>query len=75
MKAAVLFALCVIAIIGLAGCGTSPAGPASIKGECQVFQDPGFAVQGKRPKDQRAIDTQWLEPGIGAGCFKRPTHI
>lgn len=63
----------IIALIGavaLAGCvGKTPA---SVQGgECKVFRDPGFAVQGKRLKDK-----QWIgrtqETGIQVCNWKRP---
>jgi hypothetical protein len=47
--------------------------PASVNGECKVFSDPGFAVQGKRLKDK-----QWIgktqEQGIQVCNWKRPTN-
>lgn len=48
--------------------------PASVEeGECKVFDDPGFAVQGKRLKDK-----QWIgrtqEKGITVCDWKRPTR-
>jgi len=53
----------------LAGCGKHI--PATIKGECDVFTDPGFAVQGKRLKDK-----QWIgktqESGIKVCGWERP---
>lgn len=55
----------------LAGCvGKTPA---SVQGgECKVFHDPGFAVQGKRLKDK-----QWIgrtqETGIEVCGWKRPS--
>jgi hypothetical protein len=46
--------------------------PASVSGECRVFHDPGFAVQGKRLKDK-----QWIgktqEQGIQVCNWKRPS--
>ena len=55
----------------LAGCAGQM--PASVSGECRVFHDPGFAVQGKRLKDK-----QWIgktqETGIGVCHWKRPTQ-
>jgi hypothetical protein len=55
--------------LSLAGCGG--VGPASVAGECRVFTDPGFAVQGKRLKDK-----QWVgraqETGINVCGWKRP---
>lgn len=66
MKIATIFFLCVL----LAGCaGSMPASVAG--GECKVFTDPGFAVQGKRLKDK-----QWIgatqEKGITVCRWKRP---
>lgn len=47
--------------------------PASVEGECKVFDDPGFAVQGKRLKDK-----QWIgatqEKGIAVCKWRRPTQ-
>jgi len=59
------------AALALAGCvGYRPA---SIEGECKVFSDPGFAVQGKRLKDK-----QWIgktqEQGITVCGWKRPKN-
>ena len=47
--------------------------PASVAGECQVFTDPGFAVQGKRLKDKRWIGAA-QEKGIAVCKWKRPTQ-
>jgi len=57
----------------LSGCAGH--GPGSVMGgECKVFNDPGFAVQGKRHKDKAWIgETQ--EKGIDVCKWKRPTHI
>lgn len=45
--------------------------PASVGGECRVFSDPGFAVRGKRLKDD-----QWIgatqEKGIQVCGWTRP---
>jgi len=54
----------------VSGCaGVSPASIAG--GECKVFKDPGFAVRGKRLKDD-----QWIgktqESGIEVCGWKRP---
>jgi hypothetical protein len=55
----------------LAGCANMR--PASVEGECRVFSDPGFAVQGKRLKDK-----QWIgktqEQGITVCGWKRPKN-
>jgi hypothetical protein len=53
----------------LAGCANNR--PATVDGECRVFTDPGFAVQGKRLKDK-----QWIgatqEKGIAVCGWQRP---
>lgn len=54
----------------LAGCASTPK-PASIEGECRVFHDPGFAVQGKTSRDQRWISGA-QEAGIASCGWKRP---
>jgi hypothetical protein len=65
-----LFILAVVAVV-LAGCAGMR--PASVEGECKVFTDPGFAVQGKRLKDK-----QWIgktqEQGITVCGWKRPKN-
>jgi hypothetical protein len=67
MKIAVALALALL----LGACaGTTPA---TINGECQVFTDPGFAVQGKRLKDKRWIGAT-QEKGIEICHWKRPTQ-
>lgn len=68
MKIASLIFVCAL----LAGCAGSM--PASVQGgECKIFNDPGFAVQGKRLKDK-----QWIgavqEKGIAVCKWKRPTQ-
>ena len=67
MKAAILLT----AALALAGC--TGIKPASVEGECKVFKDPGFAVQGKRLKDK-----QWIgatqEKGISVCKWRRPTQ-
>lgn len=56
----------------LAGCGTNR--PASVAGgECKVFTDPGFAVQGKRLKDRKWIG-KTQEKGISICKWVRPTE-
>lgn len=56
---------------GLLMTGCAGQLPASVNGECRVFSDPGFAVQGKRLKDK-----QWIgktqEQGIQVCNWKRP---
>lgn len=65
-----LFLLMII-ISAVTGCATKF--PASVNGECRVFHDPGFAVQGKRLRDK-----QWIgatqETGIEICGWKRPTQ-
>jgi hypothetical protein len=63
--------LAIFAAAFMAGCAGQT--PASVEnGECKVFSDPGFAVQGKRLKDK-----QWIgktqEQGISVCGWKRPT--
>jgi hypothetical protein len=59
------------AALALGGCGT--LAPATVKGECDVFRDPGFAVQGRR-----LADKQWIgrtqEAGIAVCGWKRPAR-
>lgn len=66
MKWAVVFA-------GLTLAGCAGVRPASVAGECKVFSDPGFAVQGKRLKDK-----QWIgktqEQGISVCGWQRPKN-
>lgn len=54
----------------LTGCASAPK-PASIEGECRVFSDPGFPVQGKTLRDQRWISVT-QEAGIASCGWKRP---
>lgn len=54
--------------LALAACQT---GPASVKGECTIFSDPGFAVRGERPVDSRWI-ARTQESGIAACGWQRP---
>lgn len=64
-------ALIVLALsVMLAGCAGSS--PASVEGECRVFTDPGFAVQGKRLQDRRWIGAT-QEKGIQVCKWARPT--
>lgn len=60
--------LCVIVSV-VTGCAGKM--PASVGGECRVFDDPGFAVRGKR-----LVDSQWIgrtqEKGIEVCGWKRP---
>jgi hypothetical protein len=62
-----------VILAGLALAGCAGMNPASVGGECKVFKDPGFAVQGKRLKDK-----QWIgktqETGISVCNWKRPTQ-
>lgn len=61
----------ILLVLLLGGC--TGFKPASVEGECKVFDDdPGFAVQGKRLKDK-----QWIgrvqEKGIEICGWERPT--
>ena len=62
-----------VILAGLALAGCTGVRPASVEGECKVFSDPGFAVQGKRLKDK-----QWIgktqEQGITVCGWKRPKN-
>jgi len=64
------FGALIVGAVSLGGCPAT--GPASLAGECHTFDDPGFAVQGKR-----LIDKQWIgktqEKGIEICNWKRPT--
>jgi hypothetical protein len=61
----------IIFAVALSLCCCAGNAPATIGGECQVFKDPGFAVQGKRLKDK-----QWIgatqEKGIAVCGWQRP---
>jgi hypothetical protein len=62
-------AFCLLPLL-LAACGDIV--PASVMGECKVFEAPKHKVQGKTRKDQRWIDTT-IERGV-AGCnWQRPS--
>jgi len=65
--------LLVLMVLSFVVSGCAGVSPASIAGgECKVFKDPGFAVRGKRLKDD-----QWIgktqESGIEVCGWKRPT--
>jgi hypothetical protein len=66
--------LLVLALTALALAGCASTRPASVAGECGVFRNPGFAVQGKRRQDQQAIDGKWIEPGIASCGWARPAN-
>jgi hypothetical protein len=60
-----------ITAITLASCASNR--PFSVEGgECRVFEDPGFAVRGKRLKDSRWIG-RTQEKGIQVCGWQRPT--
>lgn len=64
----IMIALGLSAVV--AGCAGQM--PASVSGgECRVFTDPGFAVQGKRVVDRRWIGAT-QEKGISVCGWKRP---
>jgi hypothetical protein len=68
--ALLVFAFIITAFV-LGGCAGSR--PASVNGECRIFDDPGFAVQGKRLKDKQWIGST-QEKGIEVCKWKRPTE-
>lgn len=62
----------VLAALVCASCaGNRPA--SVLGGECHVFDDPGFAVRGKRPQDNKWIGAT-QEKGIEVCGWKRPTR-
>lgn len=61
----------VMAIAGVLLAGCAGSRPASVEGECKVFTDPGFAVQGKRLQDKQWIGST-QEKGITVCKWKRP---
>lgn len=58
-----------VSMLALSGCASNK--PASVEGECRVFTDPGFAVQGKRLQDKRWVAGA-QEAGIAACGWQRP---
>lgn len=63
-----------VILLGLLLSGCAGHMPASVEGgECKVFDDPGFAVRGKRQKDSRWIG-RTQEKGIQVCKWKRPTQ-
>lgn len=62
--------LALLGVLLLAGCA-SP-GPATIKGECQLFRDPGRKVAGVAREDRQWI-AETVEAGI-AGCGWKRSH-
>lgn len=70
MKKIATFAALLAAAPFLGGCPGQM--PASVGGECRVFTDPGFAVQGRRVSDRRWIGAT-QEKGIEVCGWKRPT--
>lgn len=62
----------IIIMAGLMLSGCAGSMPASVLGgECRVFTDPGFAVQGKRVQDRRWIGAV-QEKGISVCHWQRP---
>ena len=64
--------IAVMALTLLAGCFGDDKPFTILQGECKVFTDPGFAVQGKRTKDKRWIGAT-QEKGIKVCGWLRPT--
>ena len=61
-----------IIVLGLLLSACADHIPASVEGgECKVFDDPGFAVRGKRLKDSQWIGRQ-QEKGLKVCGWKRP---
>jgi hypothetical protein len=64
--------LLILSAMALAVSGCASVAPRSIAGgECHVFHDPGFAVRGKRLKDDQWIGST-QEKGIRVCGWKRP---
>ncbi len=62
---------CVIVMpLALAGC-LMPPKPASVAGECKIFDDPGFVVRGERPQDRRWI-SKTTNAGVTSCGWPRP---
>lgn len=74
MTAKVLIYFALMIAVGLVLTGCQSSGRASLAGECAAFENPGFAVQGKRRKDQQAVD-RFLETGIVTCGWQRPKGI
>lgn len=56
----------------LAGCATKNGLPTTIEGgECQAFERPPYAVQGRTQYDQRVADG-FVETGVAACGWQRP---
>ena len=71
----VIFRIVMLLVVGFTLSACASIGPASVQGgECRVFDDPGFAVQGKRLKDSRWIG-RTQEKGITVCKWRRPTTI
>jgi hypothetical protein len=66
-----LRALVIGSALALSGCQTTSNAPATVKGECNLFVDPGFRVRGKSRQDQAWI-TETQEIGIESCGWQRP---
>lgn len=66
-----LRALVIGSALALSACQTTSNAPATVKGECNLFVDPGFRVRGKERQDQSWI-TETQEIGITSCGWHRP---
>ena len=62
---------CVVGALAVLMSGCAGRMPASVSGECRVFDDPGFAVRGKTLRDSRWIGST-QEKGIVTCGWIRP---
>ncbi|MEJ8571209.1 hypothetical protein [Microbaculum marinum] len=62
-------ALAICSALTLTGCVSNA--PATVEAECRLFTDPGFAVRGAEPRDQRWI-SRTQEIGIRSCGWDRP---
>src|SRR5579859_5652187 len=60
-----------LALIAFAVSGCASVVPNSIKGSCQVFERPPYALRGKSEYDQ-AVPDKYVESGVAACGWQRP---
>jgi len=60
-----------LALIAFAVSGCASVVPNSIKGSCQVFERPPYALRGKSEYDQAVAD-KYVESGVAACGWQRP---